>query len=162
MVMAIMGTAAAIAMPRFAEAEARWRVQGAADRLAADLERARATALATSAEVTVAFAETRYEMTGSSDLNAAEELGTVLLGEPPYGVEIVSADFGGEQTLRFTGSGIGSADGTIVLGRGEFRVAIKFNALTGRAKAGVIYEDNRLTVTKVEAIGGAKILGGTK
>lgn len=162
MVMAIIGTAAAIATPRFAEAASRWRVQGAADRLTADLERARATAIATSAEVIVAFETTGYQLKSASDLEPAEELGTVVLDQAPYGVEIISVDFGGESKVVFSGTGVASADGKLVLGRGDYRVAITYEALTGRAKPGAIYEDDSPKATKVEAIEDVKIIGAGK
>jgi Tfp pilus assembly protein FimT len=159
MVMAIIGTAAAIAMPRFAEAEIRWRVKGAAQRVVADLERAKATAMATSSPVIVSFEDTSYSMKASSDLTDAAGLGEVGLGSAPYGVEIVSADFGGEQSVIFSGSGVATSDGTLVLGRGAYRVSITFEALGGKAKPGEIYEDTRLVVKEVE---GAKVLEGKR
>ncbi len=160
MVMAIVGTAAAIAMPRFAEAESRWRVSGAAKRVIADLERARATALATSSEVIVSFEETSYSMKASSDLTDEAGLGEVSLGNAPYGVEIISADFGGEQSVTFSGAGVATSDGTMVLGRGSYRLSIKFEALGGKAKSGGIYESTRLVVKKVEAVEGATVIKG--
>ena len=168
MVMAIMGVAGAIAMPRFAEAEMRWRARGAAERIVADLERARTTALATSASLRISFSRDGYQMKSTSDLPAATALGTVMLSEKPYLAQITSVDFGGTQILEINGAGIASSDGTIVVGAGEYRVAVKFTKAGGTVTIGEVETGGRLVIVKGEDVeseaeieaGGGRVLGG--
>lgn len=142
MVLAIMGVAAAIAAPRYAEAETRWRVRGAAQRLAADIERARATAIATSSSVRISFSTSGYRFKASGD--AAEEVRVDLTGRP-YMASIVSADINGSQILDLNGAGVGTSDGVVVVGAGLYRTAVSFSRARGTATVGEAYLSTRLT-----------------
>lgn len=154
MVMAIMGTIAAIAAPRFVEAETRWRVTGAARRIAADLERARAIAIATSADVKVVFNATGYEVDSASDLIDADTFGRVELRARPYLARIRTVDFGGESTLTINGAGIGSADGKVIVGADRFLVAVTYTASGTKPEIGAPYA---ATAMEIEILKGGTV-----
>lgn len=131
MVLAIIATMSALAVPRIMESESRWRVQGAARRIAADIGQARTTAIASSAPVVITFTGTDYTVTPSHGSKAT----VVTLTNRPYLVAVSSADFGGTQKLIFDGRGVGSANGTVVVAANGFACDIKIDAQTGAVKA---------------------------
>lgn len=134
MVLAIIATMSALAVPRIMESEARWRVEGAARRIEADLEQARSTAIASSSSVEIAFGSTGYTIT-PSDGSAAT---AVRLDNRPYLVAISSASFGGSRKISFDGRGAGSANGTVEVSGGGYACSVKVDATTGAAKASEI------------------------
>lgn len=112
--MFIIGLFAAIAMPRYGELVTRFRLQAAADRVAADLQFARHQAKLQGSSQSVVFdtAANRYELTGLKDLDHPEN---------PYAVGF-SQD-GSTTTLTSVSFGASGADALIVFdiyGRPDF------------------------------------------
>lgn len=107
--------------------------------LAADLEFARARAIATGVEHRVVF------RVGKDKYVVQSPPGTVLeeplskkpwrrkLAEDPNGpgTDLVSADFGGERSVTFDASGAPQAGGTVVLRVGNFEARVVVEAVTG-------------------------------
>lgn len=117
LVLAILATVSAIAMPRLAVASARYQVETAARRVAADLRLARARAQAASASQSVVFtlSPARYSITGMADLDRPANAYQVNLAGEPYRCELLQATFGGDQTVVFDGFGRPDSAGTIEL-----------------------------------------------
>ncbi|MEM9346543.1 MAG: GspH/FimT family protein [Planctomycetota bacterium] len=113
LVMIIVAVIAAIAAPRFAQANARQQIDAAARRIANDLEKAQRQARASSNTAAIKFT------TNQDNYTFTPAVGTgfvVELGEPPYQVEITKVSFGGPNTVTFNGFGIPTASGTITIG----------------------------------------------
>ena len=116
-VLVIIGTLAAIAVPRYANFLARQRLDAAARRLNADLAytQRRAKMLSQSQTLTFAVDLNSYKIQGMPDPDRPGKLHKVELDEEPYNAEIVSADFDGNAEVVFTGFGTPEEGGTIVL-----------------------------------------------
>lgn len=121
LVMLIIAVLSAIALPRFAQANARQQLDASADRLVSDLQLAQSRARAASASVEVAFDldQDRYTMDAASG-----DAITVRLSETPYGVDILQATFADENRLIFNGFGVPTEPGRIVLQSGIGQVVI--------------------------------------
>ncbi|MHC4219416.1 MAG: prepilin-type N-terminal cleavage/methylation domain-containing protein [Planctomycetota bacterium] len=132
-VMAIIAIVAAIAAPRYGEALARYRADSAARRVAADLDRARATARAASADVTVIFnvAGDDYTMTGVPALNNPAVDASLDLAGPPYHTRLDSAVLGGDAIVIFDGFGMPDSGGAIKVSCGSNTRIVNLNAATG-------------------------------
>ena len=128
LVLAMMVTLGAIALPRYASAGARYRADIAARRIAADLDLARSTAHSRSSACTVIFhvPENRYVLSGvaSRDGNLGEY--SVQLSDPPYLATIRSASFAGKTSVTFDGWGVPRNAGSVTLsvGRESRQVAL--------------------------------------
>ncbi|MGD8453716.1 MAG: prepilin-type N-terminal cleavage/methylation domain-containing protein [Phycisphaerae bacterium] len=138
-VLAILAIVAAIAVPRFANAATRQRVEVAAARVLHDLELAQRHARLTSAAVTVTFtaATDSYALNELDDLDHPGQVYTVKLGESPYEVSLHNVTFGGSTTLTFDGYGVPSSDGTLMLGAGPYRATISFTDGVGTTEVSV-------------------------
>ncbi len=112
---------ALIAVPRFGHARARYQLEGAGQRLIADLAVARATARAASISKTIAFDTTTstYTITGSLSLDRASANTVVVLKDEPYNVTLSLANFGGATSVSFDGYGRASSTGKILLRRAD-------------------------------------------
>ncbi|HEX7009246.1 MAG TPA: GspH/FimT family pseudopilin [Phycisphaeraceae bacterium] len=133
LVMAILAVISAIAVPRFAAAQANYRAQCAARRLAADLELARAVARQTSRACTARLDLTRHTLTLEGPPWPSKQPHVTRLSEPPYEARILKADLGGDTTLTFDGLGQPDSSGTIVVGAGDASCTVHLDASTGRA-----------------------------
>ncbi|HYE62600.1 MAG TPA: prepilin-type N-terminal cleavage/methylation domain-containing protein [Phycisphaerales bacterium] len=136
MVLLIAGIIAAIAVPRLSGSMGQSRALAAARRVAADLETARAAAMATSASRKVVFTPTKcaYGTTGNNQLDRGASTYLVDLSRAPYNASIPAANLGDNPSLRWTGvydldaaqevvfDGFGRPDqeGWVVVGSGEF------------------------------------------
>ncbi len=123
----------AIAVPRYADALVRYRVNLAADRVMRDLQWAAAHAKATGADVVLAFdlADNAYT---SAELDDPDQPGSgyaVALGEPPYEAAITAADFAGSAQVTFNGYGTPSASGFIAVTVGDRTQKVTLDAATG-------------------------------
>jgi len=118
-VLVITAILAAIALPKYAAAIARYRLDSAARRICADLALARSHARLTSTTQPVVFnpANATYQLPGIAGLdNSATS--TVNLSADPYQVTLSSVDFGGgasQVTFDAYGSPTSTAGGTIVV-----------------------------------------------
>ncbi|MBX2852740.1 MAG: prepilin-type N-terminal cleavage/methylation domain-containing protein [Phycisphaeraceae bacterium] len=112
LVMLIIGVVSAIAVPRFAQASARQRLDAAANRLIADTALARSRANAASESVTMSF-DTNDDIYKVSAV--AGDAFAVELGASPYDVSITSADFNGNRFVQFNAFGIPQQTGTVTI-----------------------------------------------
>lgn len=134
MVLAVVAVVAAMAAPRWARSMARWQVDAAARRLAADLLWAQSRARVTSSHQTVNINLTagQYQLAGVPDPDHPANIYTVNLGQAPYRCSIVSAapvDANGNVT--FDGYGTPSAGGAIVMQCGDFQRSVQVSASAG-------------------------------
>ena len=138
MVISIIGTFAAIAMPRYGNALVRYRVDAAAQRILADLDYARTQAMIRSKPQTIAFdvSANSYALAGIEGLNARLATYSVVLASEPYRADLFSASFGGSPTVTFDIFGIPNAAGTVVVQIGSASRTITLNVKTGKASSG--------------------------
>ncbi len=137
-VVVIIGIVSAIAVPNFLNSLTRGRLEGAADRVARDLSLAREHARLNSAARQIDFdvGRSTYEIIGVPDPDRPGKDYTVDLTEPPYEVTLASVAFGGHAALEFDGFGNANASGTVILGSAGYRIAISFDAVTGKVQVG--------------------------
>lgn len=133
--LAIIGTLSAIAIPRYAEADARYRAESAARRIVADLALAQAKAYTTGEAVTVSFSVSEDLLTvpGMSALEKASLEYTVRFGEAPYRANLLLASFDGVPVVRFDGFGTPNRTGFVVLRVGKVFKTIMLELSTGKA-----------------------------
>jgi prepilin-type N-terminal cleavage/methylation domain-containing protein len=135
MVLVLVGVLAAVAAPRFARANANYRADLAARRIAADLAFAQRKARASSKQVTVSFAVAThsYQLVNVSDLDRSSQTYIVKLSAEPYGASLLTADFAGAAQVVFDGYGTPSAAGAVTLRAGGVQRTVTLDAVTGRA-----------------------------
>ena len=108
-VMGILVVMAGIALPRYGAAHARYSVDLAARRVAADLSYAQHVARQRSSYQEIAFDKDAdsYALDGIADIDRASATYTVVVSGEPYGVDMVSVSFEnenayvGESRMRF-------------------------------------------------------------
>jgi len=109
----IIGVLSAVAVVRFAGANARSRATAAGAALAAAIGRVREEADAASATRQLTFVK------GSSQVPITDERGRVLraekLGPEPGSCVVWAADLGGDTVLRFNGFGVPAAGGSVTV-----------------------------------------------
>jgi prepilin-type N-terminal cleavage/methylation domain-containing protein len=134
LVTAIIAVCAAIAIPRYGSATGRYRADLAARRVAADLRQTQARARMISAACTIAFtpSTSKYQIVNAPSLDGAGGTYTVDLTVPPYQARIVSASFNGSAQVAFSGWGLPSKAGTVVIAVGLEQRTISLNGLTGQ------------------------------
>ena len=135
LVLAIMATLAAIAVPRYQGSLARYRADLAARRIVHDLELAQATAKAKGAsqEVIINQGTDTVELSDLAGLDPhVSEYRTKLL-ESPYRANITESSFPDNNNIIFDGWGIPDSGGTVVLTVGSETRTITVDAETGRA-----------------------------
>jgi type II secretion system protein H len=136
LVVAIMGVVAAIAIPRYGNANSSYRATLAAKRIAADLQmaQARARTLNTSKTLTFTISSSSYQINAESDLAKASSTYTVQLGELPYRAKLSAAQFGnvaGTSSVTFNTYGMPNNAGSIKLTCGNATRTIALAAYTG-------------------------------
>lgn len=138
MVLSILGVVTAIAVPRFGSGMSRYQLDAAARRVVADLEWARAEAMAqsTTIEVQFEFQTHRYVLKGVESINRDSVDNAVALSEEPYNAQIISA-FGkniGDATHSMFFDMYGKADqtGTIEVKVGGDSLFIDVDSETGK------------------------------
>jgi len=114
---------AAVATPRYVSAINRYRVDGAAQRVIADLQYARSEAQRNSQSRTVQFnsASNVYALVGMADRDHPDQNFTKVLSEEPYASRIISATFGGDEAVIFDMYGRPDSSGTLVLQSGSLQ-----------------------------------------
>lgn len=136
LVMAIIGIVSMIAIPRYSGATLRYRAELTAQRIAADLQFAKATARHTNQAVTITFdaGNDSYTMPTIDDLDNSAEKYAIDLTETPFRVDLVSAQFGpGPFVSQVTFDAFGEHDlgGTITISAGSHQRQIVLDAATG-------------------------------
>jgi prepilin-type N-terminal cleavage/methylation domain-containing protein len=143
-VLTIVATIAAVALPKFAGSMAPRRADAAADRLIADLAYARRVAIATSRSVTVSFhaADGAYDLAGVDDPARPGKPYRVELAADPYRAAIVSAifddaadDVDSHAEVVFDGYGRPDSAGTVVIRVEDAARTIALDVESGRASA---------------------------
>ena len=133
-VVLIIGIMAAAAVPTFYSSLTFHRVETAARRLKADLERTRQTARLTSSSQSITFQNaTSYSMSADVvDPDHPSETYAVDLSERPYELDSMTIDFDGDTSLTFDGYGIPSQGGTVVLSANGYTCTVTLDGTTGR------------------------------
>ncbi len=134
-VVIVMGVIATIAVPRFSSFIAVQRLDAASRRIMVDLARAQRDARFTGTSRTVTFnvAGDRYRLWSLNSIDDPTANYVVLLGDEPYGIDIVSASLGGDMNVIFDGYGVPDSGGTVVIGVGTLQKTITLDAETGRS-----------------------------
>lgn len=135
LVIFIIATLAALAVPRFSNTLALQRVEAAKRRIVADLALAQRQARITNASQTVSFTlgTHEYSLIGMSHLDRPSLGYRVLLSEDPYGASLVSANFGGDPDITFDVFGVPDSGGSVVISVGNHVRTVTVDARTGRA-----------------------------
>ena len=135
MILAIIGTLAAIAAPRYANSLARYRAESAARRVAADLALARREAAASSSSRTVTFdtGTHSYSIPNVRELDGPGSTYGVTLLDPPYRSELFFVDLGGDPAVTFDGYGAPDSGGTVIVQHGDVQMTIVLDPDTGLA-----------------------------
>jgi len=136
LVLAIMATLAAIAVPRYQASLARYRADLAARRIVADLAFARSAAKASSSSRRVKFFVNSdlYRLFELQPLDGVGDNYDVALFEKPYEADIISANFGADDQIIFDGWGIPDTGGAVVLTVGPEQRTVTVDAESGKAK----------------------------
>jgi len=136
LVLAIIATLTAIAVPKYQASAVRYRADLAARRIVADLALAQSTAKAVSSSKRVRFypSEHRYQLFFMRPLDGDATHYVVYLSEKPYEADITSVDFGGDDEVIFDGWGLPDSGGTVVLTVGPEQRTVTVDAESGKAK----------------------------
>jgi prepilin-type N-terminal cleavage/methylation domain-containing protein len=136
-VLLILSILAAVAMPGYSLALARYRVAVTEQRILADLSLAQAVAKTSSAGQSVLFnvSSNNYQLTNYAGPlgGTAQSTYTVSLATDPYDATLVSASFNSTAQLSYDRFGQPSAGGTIVVQVGSYQKTITISSSTGKA-----------------------------
>lgn len=136
MVITIISILAAIAVPRYAGALARYRVEAAAKRIIAEIEftRQHARSTSTSTSIRIRVDTDLVEIFGVQDPDDPSSSNTVtFLDRAPYRADVVSSGFNGNEIVIFDGYGVPDSGGTVVLTVGSESRTVVLDADTGKA-----------------------------
>lgn len=135
LVLGVAAVLAAIAVPRYASATSRYRVQLAADRIARDIAHAQQRAILRGATQTITFvpASRSYTVTGMADPDFPAKTYAVSLSADPYRAATLAADFAGGAVLSFNGHGIPAAAGTVSVKSQGYSCTVTVAGVTGAA-----------------------------
>ena len=133
-VTAIIAVLAAIAVPRYAMASARYRADWTARRIAADLGLAQSLATATGSAKTVHFSigDNQVQIVGASGLDGSSSSYLLALSGPPYQAQLVSALFGASTDVTFNGWGLPDNGGTVVIRVGQEQRTVAVDGTSGK------------------------------
>lgn len=129
----ICAVMAAIAVPRYANATARYRAEAAVRRIAADLTLARGHARATSTPVQIVFEAglQSYKIEALPNPERPGQTYVVDLSRDPYKVKLKSVDFTSTTEFTYNEFGLPCCGGEVVLKSGLTEWRVKVNAKTG-------------------------------
>lgn len=133
----IIGLLAAVGAPRFAHTLAGLNAEAGAERIAADLRRARQQARAQGAPQTVVFnlANGTYELLAMQGSDRPGEPYVVDLADSPYRVSLTAVNLGAsgtDNTVIFDMYGQADYGGSLVVAAGDSQRTIRIDAVTGR------------------------------
>lgn len=134
MVLTIVSIVATLAVPRFNNAQHRYRAESAAQRVVDQLDLARRAARHQGAPVTLEADTNAHTLTiqGANHPPAAGNVYTLALGMRPYRARIVSAAFDQEPRVQFDGFGRPDNPGELVIAVGQRQRTVILSE-TGRA-----------------------------
>lgn len=141
LVLVVMAVVAAIAVPRYAEAEARYRLEGAARRIQSDVALMRTACRADGQTRTATFeaAGANYYITSAgSGLLAGKSKYTVDFSEPPYKASFELPARAASMTFDVNGRGeiVGSGKITLAVGHDTVVVTIGSSVTVGSILVG--------------------------
>ena len=125
----IIAVLSAVTVPRYQGMLTRYRSDRAAHLLAAEVAAVRTRAKVTGYTLTIEFEPStdRYRVTGGG-----RHVEATVLSEPPYRVDLASADFDGTATISFDAYGQPSSGGSVAIEAGGERRTIAVDPDTGR------------------------------
>ena len=137
LVIATVAILSAIAVPRYAGSLARYRVEMAAKRVAADLMTARTRARVTSTRQVVDFTAPAdgYTLVGMPAPDGAAGDYAVRLSDEPYKATLGAVSFGDAAAAEVWFDRYGTPDhaGTVVVTSGGFQRTVALDPVTGKA-----------------------------
>ena len=130
-VLLIVAIMAAVAAPKYAESLASFRLQGVAQRIAADIRQARRYAQQNCTTQAINFdtATNSYTLTGVNDVDRRSRTYQFSLASPEYECELVSANFNSTAILSFDIYGRPVNTGTIVVRSGNLTQTLSVDEL---------------------------------
>ena len=133
LVLAIIGIATAIAVPRYMSSIQNYRLNASARRIVTDLAFARSQAKATSSSRTfqVNVVDDAYLINEETKIDKAADIYRVDLKLAPYHTSIKSVDLGGDAQLVFNGFGDPDSNGAIIINTQQGKKAILIDSVTG-------------------------------
>jgi Tfp pilus assembly protein FimT len=138
MVIALIAILSAIAIPRYASAVNRYRVEMAAKRVDADFALARNAARASGLGQTINFGTPAngYTMPGLAAAEGRAGDYTVKLTDEPYKVSLGAVAFGSSPvtSVQFSRYGYPTAAGSVVVRSGGYSKTIYLDGTTGRTE----------------------------
>lgn len=166
-VIVLMGVLSAVAIPRFASASTRYRVDAAVQQIIADLNVTAALANRGSAAHTVFFEpdDELYTLVGQSSLsNPAVDRVVDLSGEP-FGVNLLQVTFGADTELAISGHGLFMDSGqlTVAAGRHAKRLVFTQGSTSISVQDLTLNEPSQGETLNVGGVGGIQSVqvGGT-
>lgn len=139
LVMTVIATLSAVAVPRFAAFLCNQRLEAAARRITVDLAygQERARHASTTCRVQFNAPLDLYTMDTVTNPDHPGEAYIIELAKEPYQVDVISADFGGDAEIAFDAYGKSDSGGTIVLRCGARTLTVTIDARSGKALFGV-------------------------
>jgi type IV fimbrial biogenesis protein FimT len=138
LVVATIAVLAAIAIPRYAGAINRYRVDMAAKRVVADLMLARSVARSTGNGQVMDFSTPAngYTLTGYAATDGRSGDYSLKLSDEPYKVSLGTVAFGSpaSTSVRFTRYGTPEAGGSVTVSSGGYSKNILLDATSGKAE----------------------------
>ncbi len=129
LVIVMIVTLSAVAVPRYANASARYHIEAAAYRVRNDLIRARDLAIQTSASCVIDFGTDGIGYTVSPQSKRITEglAYKVSISDAPYNARISLTNLGGDRRLLFNGFGRPDASGSIEVSVGSMKRTINIS-----------------------------------
>jgi type II secretory pathway pseudopilin PulG len=134
-ILAIVASIIAIALPRYGHTMARYQADVAARRIVSDLALARAEARQNCRSQTIIVdpVANQIRMPGVAHLDDGLSEYVTELAVEPYCATLVSADFGGDGAVIFDGYGVPDSGGTAVVRSGGEQRTVVLNQDSGEA-----------------------------
>lgn len=159
-VVVLMSITAAVAIPRFASASTRYRVDAAVQQLIADFNVTAATANLASDSRTILFEadDETYTLVGQPSKADPASDEVVDLSREPFGVNLLQVSFGFDDELDISGHGLLLESGqlTVAAGRHARRIVVTQGSTAVTVQDLTLAEPSEGEVIDVEAAGGLK------
>jgi Tfp pilus assembly protein FimT len=128
-----LGVISAVGALRYAETLQDHRAQRAAQRIAADIESARHTARSRNQAITISFdvPNHSYSITGLTNPDRQSAPFSVVINDEVLSARLISASFGGDAALQFSGFGMPDSGGVLTLQAGSTVKTVTVVAGTG-------------------------------
>ncbi len=136
MVLVIIAIGATLATPRLARAMVKYRLARAARKVVTDLDHARNRARTTARAQSVQFdpAENQIRLPGAPDPDDAAGEYVTDLADEPYRTHILSAEFGSDREVIFSGLGECDSGGTVTIRSGQQTATVRLHASSSEAE----------------------------